>query len=292
MSLVQKRRNKVALTVPQHPLGGLSAPAQHRAAWGLANWTPDSAAAEVSSRTQLRHNLQGPYIGQVQTGKCSRAVVCTSAERLRTLAFRREREIAMAFSFNRSMLSRRAAVKTGVAAASASMAHWSFGAAAEPAARIITKPIPSTGERLPVIGVGTNAYGVAGAEGLAARREVLKRMPELGASVVDTAASYGRSEEVIGDIVEALGNRGRLFIATKLAEATPRAGLASIEASFFKLQTDRIDLMQIHRRAWRRRDCAPPSGDEGGAAYPIHWHNQLERSATPRAGRGATQAPI
>ena len=108
----------------------------------------------------------------------------------------------MAFSFNRSMLSRRAAVKTGVAAASASMAHWSFGAAAEPAARIITKPIPSTGERLPVIGVGTNAYGVAGAEGLAARREVLKRMPELGASVVDTAASYGRSEEVIGDIVE------------------------------------------------------------------------------------------
>ncbi len=175
----------------------------------------------------------------------------------------------MAFSFNRSMLSRRAAVKTGVAAASASMAHWSFGAAAEPAARIITKPIPSTGERLPVIGVGTNAYGVAGAEGLAARREVLKRMPELGASVVDTAASYGRSEEVIGDIVEALGNRGRLFIATKLAEATPRAGLASIEASFFKLQTDRIDLMQIH--SVRGVDATVPLLQEMKAARRIRY---------------------
>lgn len=114
-------------------------------------------------------------------------------------------------------------------------------------AAIITKPIPSSGERLPVVGVGTNAYGVTAAEDLAARREVLRRLPELGGSVVDTARGYGTSEEVIGKIVTELGNRKRLFLATK----TPMFGDISdpdavLAVSFRQLQTDVIDLLQVH----------------------------------------------
>lgn len=111
----------------------------------------------------------------------------------------------------------------------------------------ITKPIPSSGERLPVIGIGTNAYSVTSAEDLAARREVLQRLPKLGGSVVDTARGYGSSEEVIGRIVAELGNRKRLFLATK----TPMGGDvadpdAVLAVSFRQLQVDVIDLLQVH----------------------------------------------
>jgi aryl-alcohol dehydrogenase-like predicted oxidoreductase len=124
---------------------------------------------------------------------------------------------------------------------------WSAAATQRP---LITRPIPLTGEQLPVIGLGTNAYSVQSAEDLAARREVLARMPELGGSVVDTARAYGESEVVIGQLVAQLGNRKRLFIASK----TPMQGDFSqpdaiIEESFRRLQVEQIDLMQVHNLA-------------------------------------------
>ncbi len=60
-------------------------------------------------------------------------------------------------------------------------------------APVITKAIPRTAERLPVIGLGTNAYSVSAPEELAARREVLQKFPVLGAKVVDTPRAYGES---------------------------------------------------------------------------------------------------
>jgi hypothetical protein len=81
---------------------------------------------------------------------------------------------------------------------------------------LITKPIPSSGEKLPVIGVGTNAYGVSAPDELASRLEVLRHLPQLGGSVVDTAPAYGTSEAVIGDLVAQIGNRNKLFLATWL----------------------------------------------------------------------------
>jgi aryl-alcohol dehydrogenase-like predicted oxidoreductase len=147
-----------------------------------------------------------------------------------------------------SIFSRRALIKSGVyatvgfAAASAGLVHG-----ADKSLPLITKTVPSTQEKLPVIGIGTNNFGVSAPEELAARRDVLRMLPELGGSIVDTAQAYGRSEQVIGDAVAALGNRSKLFIATK----TPLAGNVSdakttLEKSFASLKTDKIDLLQIH----------------------------------------------
>jgi aryl-alcohol dehydrogenase-like predicted oxidoreductase len=113
---------------------------------------------------------------------------------------------------------------------------------------LTTKAIPSSGERIPVVGLGTNAYGVSSAEALAARRDVLKRMAELGASVVDTAPAYGESESVLGGLIAELGIRERLFLATKItADAGDREpGKAMFEASLQRLRTQRVDLLQVH----------------------------------------------
>ena len=112
---------------------------------------------------------------------------------------------------------------------------------------LITKAIPSTKEKLPVIGVGTNAFGVSDPAEIATRKEVLRRLTELGGSVVDTAQVYGTSESVIGGSLAELGIRSKIFIATK----TPLGGDVSnaadtIKKSFENLKTDKIDLLQIH----------------------------------------------
>jgi aryl-alcohol dehydrogenase-like predicted oxidoreductase len=113
---------------------------------------------------------------------------------------------------------------------------------------LLTKAIPSSGEALPVVGVGTNSYGVSAPDDLAARREVLRRMPQLGGRVVDTAPAYGLSEAVIGDLVSQLGNRQQLFLATKVTvrNGDLAAGKAMLEESFKRLRTDKIDLIQVH----------------------------------------------
>jgi aryl-alcohol dehydrogenase-like predicted oxidoreductase len=95
----------------------------------------------------------------------------------------------------------------------------------------ILKTIPSSGEKLPVIGLGTNAYGVSEPADIAARKEVLERMSALGGRVIDTARAAGSSEEVIGDLLESLDNRQDYFIATKTPASgsldDPRASLSN-----------------------------------------------------------------
>ena len=113
---------------------------------------------------------------------------------------------------------------------------------------LITKTIPSSGEKVPAVGLGTNAYGVTSPEDLAARKEVLRRMPELGGTVVDTAPGYGRSEEVIGTLVSELGNRSKLFFATKVTarDGDVAGGKAMLDESFRRLRTDHIEAIQVH----------------------------------------------
>jgi diketogulonate reductase-like aldo/keto reductase len=153
-------------------------------------------------------------------------------------------------------LSRREVISAGSAAAAAfavtrSLPAW---AQAPRALAPITKPIPSTGERLPVIGLGTNAYSANGAEQMAPLREVLEHMPKVGGTLIDTARVYGRSEAVIGELLEALGNRAQMFIATK----TPMFGdfsnpQAVLDVSFDALRVKTIDLIQIHMMAGLRQ---------------------------------------
>lgn len=112
-------------------------------------------------------------------------------------------------------------------------------------ANLIEKPIPSTGEKLPVIGMGTARFFDAVTPEL---REVIRRFPELGGKVIDTAPSYSNAEQVVGDIISELKARPRYFLATKVTGPgrDRDSGIAQMEQSFKRLRTDRIDLMQIH----------------------------------------------
>lgn len=143
-------------------------------------------------------------------------------------------------------LTRRTFVHLGLAGAVAAASRRAAAADRPPA--LITRAIPSTGEKLPVIGLGTNRYGDTGTAALAARREVLRRMPELGAKVIDTAPAYGLSEEVIGRLVSELKSRDRLWLATKVTAPGGSAadGRKMLAESFRKLRTDHLELVQVH----------------------------------------------
>jgi aryl-alcohol dehydrogenase-like predicted oxidoreductase len=111
---------------------------------------------------------------------------------------------------------------------------------------MLTRSIPSSGETLPVIGLGTwQTFDVASSE-LAALAPVLERFVKLGGRVVDSSPMYGRAEQVIGDLLTRLKLRDSLFLATKVWTHGKQAGIDSMERSFGRLQTNTIDLMQVH----------------------------------------------
>ncbi len=150
-------------------------------------------------------------------------------------------------SILQSHISRRSIMQGGLTAAVGLALGEGAMAADAGSLPLITKEIPSSGEKLPVVGVGTNAYGVTAPEDIAARREVLKALSEVHGSVVDTARVYGESETVIGQLLADLGNRGKLFIATKTPMSGDMAnGAAVLQDSFNRLRVDRVDLMQVH----------------------------------------------
>lgn len=144
--------------------------------------------------------------------------------------------------------SRREVVGAGLLAGlGAGRGHLVLGASSS---TLITKIIPSTGERLPAIGLGTDSFRPS--EKAAIQAEI-KRMTELGGSVIDTSSDYGDSEVLIGEALQALGVRDRLFIATKLTAGAPFFGLGggvggeqSFHRSQERLHTQRIDLLQVH----------------------------------------------
>ena len=114
--------------------------------------------------------------------------------------------------------------------------------------RIHMKSIPSSGEALPVIGVGTWQTFDVGGDGAARRplAEVLQALAEAGASVVDSSPMYGTSESVAGDLIAQLGLRDKLFLATKVWTRGREEGLRQIEESFRRLRVEHMDLLQIH----------------------------------------------
>jgi aryl-alcohol dehydrogenase-like predicted oxidoreductase len=118
-------------------------------------------------------------------------------------------------------------------------------AASSQQATLIQKAIPSSGEKIPVVGMGTARYFDAVTPEL---REVIKRFPELGGKVIDVAPSYSNAESVVGDIIAELNARPRYFLATKVTGpgSDRESGLRQIEQSMQRLHTDKIDLMQIH----------------------------------------------
>jgi aryl-alcohol dehydrogenase-like predicted oxidoreductase len=118
----------------------------------------------------------------------------------------------------------------------------------------LTRPVPSSGEQIPIIGLGSSATfsEVAGSEDTQALLDVFKTMLEHGGTVFDTAPGYGASEEVAARAVNELGIAGDLFWATKVnvarrgTSADPAAARAQLEMSFTRIGRDKIDLIQVH----------------------------------------------
>ena len=115
-------------------------------------------------------------------------------------------------------------------------------------APLLKKPIPSTGELIPIIGLGSaRRYEEARTEAdMAPLRDTFRRFHELGGTVVDTAPSYGNAEGIMGDIMANLGIRRDLFVCTKVGVDNIEQGRAQIAESFRKLRTERIDLIAVH----------------------------------------------
>lgn len=145
-------------------------------------------------------------------------------------------------------VSRRSVMQGGLAAG-LGMALDSLPASAAETTSLplITKAIPSTGEKLPVVGLGTNAYSVTAPEEIAARREVLQHFPRLGAKIIDTARGYGESEVVLGNMIKELGIRDQVFIATKTPMRSDLSQASKeLELALSRLQVSRLDLLQVH----------------------------------------------
>jgi diketogulonate reductase-like aldo/keto reductase len=113
---------------------------------------------------------------------------------------------------------------------------------------ILTRTIPSTGEELPVLGLGTwQTFDVGASEKeRAPLAEVLRDFVALGGRLVDSSPMYGRSEEVVGAVAETAGVHDRLFLATKVWTSGRQKGIEQMESSFRKMRTDRFDLLQVH----------------------------------------------
>jgi diketogulonate reductase-like aldo/keto reductase len=134
------------------------------------------------------------------------------------------------------------------ALAAVSVAAMSPRSSAEAALAMLTRPIPSSGEALPVVGLGT--YQSFDVGGNAAEREPLKEVLRLfvaqGGKLVDSSPMYGPSESVVGDLAAELGLIGKLFMATKVWTTGREAGIRQMEESLRRMKVERMDLMQIH----------------------------------------------
>lgn len=115
---------------------------------------------------------------------------------------------------------------------------------------MITRPIPVSGEALPVIGLGTwQVFDLPSTpEALEGPRRIVDLLIGKGGKVIDSSPMYGRAEKVVGDVIAAGADRDRLFLATKVWTDGKVSGIRQMERSLELMQTDMIDLMQVHNR--------------------------------------------
>jgi diketogulonate reductase-like aldo/keto reductase len=113
---------------------------------------------------------------------------------------------------------------------------------------MLTRPIPGTDESIPVVGLGTwEVFDVAGSrEEIAARKEIIDLLAARGGSVIDSSPMYRRSERIVGEIIEASGNRNDLFLATKVWTNGKSRGESQMQRSIELMNAGVIDLMQVH----------------------------------------------
>jgi len=137
------------------------------------------------------------------------------------------------------------------------LASTAFASFARAAAKsdMLRRPIPATGELVPAIGMGTSGSFQIPADGAEyqALKEVVKRFFEGGATLIDTAPTYGNAEDNLGPLLSEGGYRKKAFIATKLSGVTGReAGLEQFANTLKRLKTDKVELLQVlNLRDWK-----------------------------------------
>lgn len=143
-------------------------------------------------------------------------------------------------------ISRRDLLKSAAALGAAWIGGGPFTARAEGSMNL--RGIPSSGEKIPVIGLGTwQTFDEApDTPAAAACKEVLRRFQETGGRVVDSSPMYGRAEALVGDLTQELGISHDLFIATKVWTRGRQSGIEEMDRSFKLLRRRTLDLMQVH----------------------------------------------
>lgn len=113
---------------------------------------------------------------------------------------------------------------------------------------MLQRTIPSSGEKLPVIGLGTWQVFDVGPETTARQplEQVMARFVALGGKMIDSSPMYGRAEQVVGDLATSLKLHQALFLATKVWTTGRDEGMKSMERSFARMQTRKLDLIQVH----------------------------------------------
>ena len=145
-------------------------------------------------------------------------------------------------------ISRRSLIKATLGLAATKL--WRGGDAFAQGQALIRKPIPSSGETIPIIGIGTaRRYEEVKSDAeKIPLRETIEQFHALGGTVIDSSPSYGTAEAVVGELVDGLKLRAALFLATKvsLRDVGQAEGLKQIEESFKKFRTSKLDLIAVH----------------------------------------------
>lgn len=122
-------------------------------------------------------------------------------------------------------------------------------AAAASEGQMLMRTIPSSGESVPAIGMGTSgSFEITlGSPEYTALKEVLKRFFDGGATLIDTAPTYSNAEDILGPLLSDARLRPKAFIATKLSGVSGRGeGLAQFQKTLKSLRTDKVELLQVH----------------------------------------------
>lgn len=132
--------------------------------------------------------------------------------------------------------------------------------AATPGQAMLKRPIPSSGETLPVVGLGTaDTFNVSpgDAAAMAPLAQVLETLMKAGGSLIDTAPSYGQAEAVTGALVAREGGlRKRVFLATKISTRGHESAMRQVRESQQALRSDKLDLIQVHNLIDTRNQLA------------------------------------
>jgi aryl-alcohol dehydrogenase-like predicted oxidoreductase len=170
---------------------------------------------------------------------------------------------------------RRQTLQLMLASAAAGMASPGSLLAAR---NMLERPIPSSGEGLPVIGLGTSRVfdHAPGDETYAGLADVLKTLYEGGGTLVDTSPMYGRSETTLGELSPVAGVGDKLFWATKVWTEGKEAGIRQMETSMQRMGVKQMDLIQVHNLVdWKTQmDTLDAWKEEGRIRYTGITHYQ------------------